>query len=163
MHLCTCVGEEGGDGEGAGEGGDTKAGASPLELPSLDTHRREVAGAQGEMLHAETQMSIPHKYEQACSAPDTVAAGAQASHKQTSIQSRPKISGVLHFATACTRRSSSDLLHNASRSGTEKAMDSAVRHAKSCRMVHHPSTGLNLLMSGTDLLSGQRILCGKEE
>ena len=61
MHLCTCVTEEGGDREGAGEDGDTKAGASPLELLSLDTHRREVAGAHGashEMLHAETQSSI---------------------------------------------------------------------------------------------------------
>ena len=48
MHLCTCVSEEGGDGEGAGEGGDTKAGASSLELLPLDTHRREVAGAHGE-------------------------------------------------------------------------------------------------------------------
>ena len=47
MHLCTCVGEEGGDGEGAGEGGDTKAGALSLEVLSLDTHRREVAGAHG--------------------------------------------------------------------------------------------------------------------
>ena len=25
MHLCTCVSEEGGDGEGAGEGGDAKS------------------------------------------------------------------------------------------------------------------------------------------
>ena len=40
-------GEEGGDREGAGEGGDTKAGASCLEILSLDTHRREVAGAHG--------------------------------------------------------------------------------------------------------------------
>ena len=47
MHLCTCVSEAGGAREGAGEGGDTEAGASPLELPSLDTHRREVAGAHG--------------------------------------------------------------------------------------------------------------------
>ena len=47
MHLCTCVSEGGGDGEGAGEGGDAKAVASPLELLSLDTHRREVAGAHG--------------------------------------------------------------------------------------------------------------------
>ena len=51
MHLCTCVGEEGGDGEGAGEGGDTKAGASSLEPLSLDTHRREVTGAHGEPRH----------------------------------------------------------------------------------------------------------------
>ena len=34
------------------------------------------------MLHAETQMSIPPKCQQACSAPDTVAAGAQASLMQ---------------------------------------------------------------------------------
>ena len=48
MHLCACVSEEGGDGEGAGEGGDANAVASSLELLSLDTHRRELAGAQGE-------------------------------------------------------------------------------------------------------------------
>ena len=48
MYLCTCVGEEGGDGEGAGEGGDTKTGTSSLELLSLDTHRREVTGSHGE-------------------------------------------------------------------------------------------------------------------
>ena len=47
MHLCTCVNEDGGDGEGAGEGGDVKAVASPLEMLSLDTHRREVAGVHG--------------------------------------------------------------------------------------------------------------------
>ena len=75
------MGEEGGDGEGVGEGGDTKAVASSLELLSLDTHRREVAGPHG-VLHAETQMSILPKYQQACSAPDTVAAGAQASLMQ---------------------------------------------------------------------------------
>ena len=40
MNLCTCVSEEGGDGEGAGEGGETKAVSSSLELLSLDTHRR---------------------------------------------------------------------------------------------------------------------------
>ena len=53
MHLCTCVSEGGGDGEGAGEGGDAKAVASPLELLSLDTHRREVAGAHGTLLTEE--------------------------------------------------------------------------------------------------------------
>ena len=115
---------------------------------------RLVLKGSHEMLHAETQMSIPHKYEQACSAPDTVAAGAQASHKQTSIQSRPKISGVLHFATACTRRSSSALLHDALRSGTEKTMDSVARHVRSCSMVRHPSTGWNLMMAGADRLDG---------
>ena len=47
MHLCTCVSEEGGDWEGAGEGGDAKAVASPLELLSLDTHRREVTTTHG--------------------------------------------------------------------------------------------------------------------
>ena len=39
--------EEGGDREGAGEGGDTKAGVSSLEMLSLDTHRREVFGTHG--------------------------------------------------------------------------------------------------------------------
>ena len=39
MHLCTCVSEEGGDEEGAG--------SEALSLLSLDTHRREVAGAHG--------------------------------------------------------------------------------------------------------------------
>ena len=34
MHLCTCVSEEGGNGEGAG--------SEALSLLSLDTHRREV-------------------------------------------------------------------------------------------------------------------------
>ena len=53
MHPCVCMNEEGGDGEGAGEGGDTKAGASSLELLSLDTHRREVAGAHGTLLTKE--------------------------------------------------------------------------------------------------------------
>ena len=40
------------------------------------------------------------------------------------------------------------------RSGTEKAMDSAARRARSCRMVRHPSTGWNLLMAGADRLDG---------
>ena len=39
MHLCTCVSEEGGDEEGAG--------SEAPALLSLDTHRREVAGAHG--------------------------------------------------------------------------------------------------------------------
>ena len=42
------MGEEGGDGEGAGGVGDTKTGASSLELLSLDTHRRKVVGVHGE-------------------------------------------------------------------------------------------------------------------
>ena len=50
--------------------------------------------------------------------------------------------------------SSSALLHNALRSGTEKEMDSAARRARSCRIVRHPSTGLNLQMAGADLLDG---------
>ena len=54
--------------------------------------------------------------------------------------------------SVCTRRSSSTLFHNVLRSGTEKAMDSAVRHTRSSRMVRHPITGLTLLMSGADLL-----------
>ena len=41
-------GRGGGGRGGSGGGGDTKAGASSLELLSLDTHRREVAGAHGE-------------------------------------------------------------------------------------------------------------------
>ena len=55
-------------------------------------------------------------------------------------------------------------------------MDSAARRARSCRKVRHPSTGLNLLMAGADLLdggtctpavsqrseAGQGILCAKE-
>ena len=53
--ISTCVGEEGGDGEGAGEGGDTKAGSSSLELMSLDAHRREVSGAYGE------QRNVTHR------------------------------------------------------------------------------------------------------
>ena len=48
MHLCTCVSEEEGDRERAGEGGDTKEGVLTLELLSLDTHRREVTGVHGE-------------------------------------------------------------------------------------------------------------------
>jgi hypothetical protein len=110
-----CERGQGGGSETLGEGGDTKAGASPLELLSLDTHRRVKAGTHGakgthEMLHAETQMSITPKSQQACSAPDTVATDARVSPKQTSIQERPKIVEVLYFATACTRRSSSVLL-----------------------------------------------------
>jgi hypothetical protein len=34
------------------------------------------------MLHVETQMSIPHKYEQVCITPDTVAVDVQTSPKQ---------------------------------------------------------------------------------
>ena len=93
----------------------------------------------------------------------------------TSCQSRPRTSEVLCFATACTRRSSSALLHNALWSGTEKALDSAARRARSWSMVRHPSTGQNLLMAGADLLdaptgtavaqrseTGQGILGAKE-
>ena len=40
--------EEGGDGEGVGEGGDTKSVTSSLELLSLDTHRSQVTGTHGE-------------------------------------------------------------------------------------------------------------------
>ena len=71
----------------------------------------------------------------------------------TSRQSRNRTSEVLCFATACTRRSSSAVLHNALWSGTEKALDSAARRAKSWIMVRHPSTGQNLLMAGDDLLN----------
>ena len=71
----------------------------------------------------------------------------------TSRQSRKRTSEVLCFATAYTRRSSSALLHNALWSGTEKALDSAARHAKSWSIVRHPSTGQNLLMAGADLLN----------
>jgi hypothetical protein len=35
-----------------------------------------------------------------------------------------------------------------------KALASTTRHAKSFSMVRHPSTGQNLLMSGTDRLNG---------
>ena len=87
--LCTCVSEEGGDREGVGEGGDTKEGVSCLELLSLDTHRREVVcvhGAKGRprkiMLHTETQMTIPPKYEQVCIVLDTVATESQSSPDQ---------------------------------------------------------------------------------
>ena len=73
-------------------------------------------------------------------------------HAET--QSRPKILAVLHFATDCTRRSSSALIHDALRSGTEKSMDSSVRHVRRCRMVRNTSTGWNLLVPGTDLLNG---------
>jgi hypothetical protein len=91
------------------------------------------------------------------------------------MTSRPRTSEVLYFATACTRRPSSALLHNALRSGTDKALDSATRRTRSWSMVRHPSTGQNLLMSGTDLLdaptgtvvtqrseAGQGILGAKE-
>ena len=62
MHLCTCEGEQGGDGQGSGEGGDTKAGVSSLELLSLDTHRREVTGEHGEsrnVAHRNTNLNSP--------------------------------------------------------------------------------------------------------
>ena len=36
----------------------------------------------------------------------------------------------------------------------EKEMDSDDRRVRSCRIVRHPSTGLNLQMEGTDLLDG---------
>ena len=68
------------------------------------------------------------------------------------------------------------MLHNALWSGTEKALDSAARRAKSWIMVRHPSTGQNLLMAGDDLLdaptgtavatwseTGQGILGTKED
>ena len=53
MHLCTCVSEEGGDGEGVGEVGDSKEVELSLELMSLDTHRREVTGVYGTLLTEE--------------------------------------------------------------------------------------------------------------
>ena len=43
MHPCTCVSEEGGNEEGAG--------SEALSLLSLDTHRREVAGAHGAYIY----------------------------------------------------------------------------------------------------------------
>jgi hypothetical protein len=100
MHLCTSV-SEGGDREGAGEGRDAKAVASPLELLSLDTHRREVAGAHGakgesrNVTHRNTKVNPP-KYEQACSTLDTVAAGAQVSPKQ------PRSNRDLKYLKYCT-------------------------------------------------------------
>jgi hypothetical protein len=51
----------------------------------------------------------------------------QAPSDVTSLQSRPRTSEVQYFPTACTRMPSSALLHNALRSGTEKAMDSVAR------------------------------------
>ena len=93
----------------------------------------------------------------------------------TPLQSRPRTSEVLCFPTAQTRRSSSALLHNALWSGTEKALDSAARHARTWNMVRHPITGQNMLMTGDDLLdaptgtavaqrseTGQGILGAKE-
>ena len=62
--------------------------------------------------------------------------------------------GRTDVTTKCTRRSSSALIHNTLRSGTEKAMDSGVRLVRNCRMVRHPSTGWNLLMAGVDRLDG---------
>ena len=109
-----------------------------------------------EMLHAETQMSIPPKYEQDCNSLDTVPAGAQASPKQPRSNRDLKYSKyyTLQQLARGGQWSSSTLIHDALRSGTEKAMDSGARRARSCRMVRHPSTGLNLLMSGADRLDG---------
>ena len=56
----------------------------------------------------------------------------------------------LNTKKGSTRRSSSDLIHDASWSGTDKAMDSTARHVRNCRMVRHPSTGWNLSVSGVD-------------
>ncbi len=66
-------------------------------------------------------------------------------------------------------------MQNALRSGTEKALDSAARRARSWSMVRHPRKGQNLLMSWADLLdaptgtavtqrseTGQGILGAKE-
>ena len=53
MHLCTCVIEEGGDGDGVGKGEDSLVVALSLELSSLDTHRREVSGAHGTLVTEE--------------------------------------------------------------------------------------------------------------
>ena len=163
MHLCTYVSEEGGDREGTGEGGDTKVGASPLELPSLDTHRREVTGAQGvkgesrnvTRKHVDTQMSVLPKYEQDCRSLDTVVTDVQASPKQ------PRSNGDLKYLNYYTfqqiprggRPQTCSTMH-ALRSGTEKAMDSTVRRARRCRMVRHPITGWNLLMARADRLDG---------
>jgi hypothetical protein len=58
------------------------------------------------------------------------------------------------LATVCTRWSSSDLLHNALRSGTERELDSTARRARRCSMVRHPNSGQNLVMTGTDRLNG---------
>ena len=54
-------------------------------------------------------MSIAPKYQRACSTLGTVATGAPAFSMQPGTNLNGKM--TLHFATACTNRSSSALLH----------------------------------------------------
>ena len=75
MHLCTCVSEEGGDEEGAG--------SEALSMLSLDTRRREVAGAHGR------PKSIAPKKQRACSTIGTAAAGAPESLLQPDANKNP--------------------------------------------------------------------------
>ncbi len=103
-----------------------------------------------------SRLSLYTQYEQACSAPDTVVSDDQTSPKQPRSNRDLKYLKyyTLQVTTACRRRSSSTLLHDELRSGTEKAMDSVDRRARNCRMVHHPRTGWSLLMTGADRLDG---------
>jgi hypothetical protein len=120
------------------------------------------------------QMLVPTQYQQVCNTLLHYSLECPDNSDSTSVKSRPRTSEVLYFATVCTRRPSSSLLHIL-RSGTEKTLDSHVRRVRRWRMVLHPRTGQNLLMSGIDLLEsptgtvvaqrsegGQGILGGKE-
>ena len=83
MHLCTCVSEEGGNEEGAG--------SEALSLLSLDTHRREVAGAHGTLPTdvRRKPKSIAPKKQRTCSGLETAAAGGPESLLQPAARKNP--------------------------------------------------------------------------
>ena len=78
------MGEEGGNGEGTGEGGH-KSGNIVFRTVVIRytqkggdrCERFQKKGGGLEMLHGETQMSIPPKYKEDCSSLDTVATEAR--------------------------------------------------------------------------------------
>ena len=107
MHLCTCVREEGGNGEGAGEGGDTQVVVGRAEsTESVSFVFRIADRKEGE------PRNVTHRSTNVNS--DTVSASLYRSlhccgrrpgiSDGTSIQSRPRTSESLYFTTSCTRR-----------------------------------------------------------
>ena len=121
----------------------------PSCLHLLWAHTRIVRKGNHEMSHTETQMSIMPQYQWTCRSFCTAASGAQTERMQP-LSNRDQehhkyyTSYILHKEV---------ILHPAQQCIT-------VRYRKSnglrcgLRMVHHPRTGWNLLMTGDDLLGG---------
>jgi hypothetical protein len=151
MHLCICVSEEGRDEEGAG--------SDALSLLSLDTHRKEVAGA-----HGTYTQETPSHLRQNSSGHVALSALLRQAARNLCCNLTPEriLSGIViiqwyRISNSLQQRLSSSLLHM---SGTFKTIGTANATCAAARCVtlltrcNHPRVGQNLLMAGADRLSG---------